>query len=472
MAGRVRGAWRCSLLVVLLAATACDAPARATAVAPPNIVVVLTDDQPVRTLQLMQHVQALRSTGVTFHRAIVTNPLCCPSRASILTGLYSHATGVYTNGDHADASIGGYQAFAANGNLTRTVAVALDEAGYRTGLFGKFLNHYGPTDPIPPGWDEFHAFVDPNGAYYDYDAVHSRAGRATDYRSYGSDPAEYSTTVFGRRALRFLRAQEAATPFFMLFTPFAPHGPRKPAPRDVDVSAPSDFRSPAWNERDVSDKPPYIRGLAPIRRDLSAHWDHQYGSLESVDRWLGRFRAALRDRHLLGRTVFVFLSDNGFTWGDHRWNFKRAPYERSIRVPFVISGPGIPHRGIGTPVSNVDLAPTLLDLAGVSAGPFDGRSLLPLFTGDAFGRTAILLEHGRDAGHEVPSYCGLRTPRWKYVAYADGFEELYDLERDPDELRNVAGRRASRVERLREQTRQRCDPLPPGFPVGFWGALG
>lgn len=459
-----------SLVALLVLVAGLFGAAPAVAVPPPNIVVILTDDQPVRTLQLMEHVQALRSRGVTFHDAVASNALCCPSRATILTGLYSHSTGVYTNGD-ADEAIGGYRAFEENGNLDRTIAVSLDGAGYRTGLFGKFLNHYTRDDPVPPGWDQFHAIVGTNGRYYGYEAVHAWAGGPVNHRSYGFDPADYSTSVFGRRALRFLHGQDATTPFFLFFAPFAPHGPRTPAVRDADVTAPGDYRTLAWNEADVSDKPPYIRTLPPISRDLSDPWDSQYGSLESVDRWLGRFRTELADRRLLSRTVFVFLSDNGFTWGDHRFNYKRAPYERSIGVPFVLSGPGIPHRGIRTVVANVDLAPTLLDLAGVAAGPFDGRSLVPLFDGGSLGRRAVLLEHARDPEHGIPSYCGLRTPRWKYVAYAGGFEEVYDLRRDPNELRNRAGPGMWHIDELRQETRRRCDPLPPGFPDGFWDAL-
>jgi arylsulfatase A-like enzyme len=443
----------------------------AAATRPPNIVVILTDDQPVNTLQRMPNVQRLQAGGVTFTRAIITDPLCCPSRATILTGLFAHSTGVYTNGDAGDTAIGGHAAFEANGNETRTIATYLDAAGYRTGLFGKYMNRYFASDDIPPGWDRFHAFVGANANYYDYQAVHFTAGSGRTLRRYGSDRADYSTDVFGRRAFRFLRAQDGAAPFFVLYAPYAPHGPIVPAAVDRDVTAPGSYRTPAWNERDVSDKPAYIRSQDPITADLAARWDRTYGTLASVDRWLGRFRNALAARGLLRSTVFLFLSDNGFTWGDHRWNSKRAPYERSIRVPFVMSGPGIPHRSIGTLVSNVDVTPTLLAMAGVPAGPFDGKSLVRLFAGGSLARGSILLEHANLVSG-VPSYCGSRTRRWKYVVYRSGFEELYDLANDPDELRNAARRRPALVRSFRESLASRCSPLPPGFPVDFWSRFG
>jgi arylsulfatase A-like enzyme len=166
---------------------------------------------------------------------------------------------------------------------------------------------------------------------------------------------------------------------------------------------------------------------------------------------------------VLDNTVLVFLSDNGFEWGDHRLTFKGYPYERSIAVPLIIAGPGVHHgvnRGLA---SNLDIAPTIADLTGVvPPGPFDGTSLVPALTGTGPVPTkSVLLEHL--SMRLAPSYCGLRTRRWKYVAYRGGADELYDLRRDPSELRNLVDVRPLVRKRLRAQTLEACDPLPPDW---------
>jgi len=256
-------------------------------------------------------------------------------------------------------------------------------------------------------------------------------------------------------------------PFFLAFTPYARDGPPIPAPRDLGVRAPVSFRSPAYNERDVRDKPRYVRRtplLSPRRRaGLADKWDKTYGTLRSVDRWVHRFSRAL-PRGVRRRTVFIFMSDNGFTWADHRLTWKSYPYERSVRVPLIVAGPGIAHRRTNLVVENADITPTILQLAGLSGtgGPYDGRSLVPVLrrTG-TISRTAVLLEHR--TMHDVPSYCGVRTARWKYILYRNGFEELYELARDPWELHNVA-RSKPRVRRtLRHKALALCQPRPPDW---------
>jgi N-acetylglucosamine-6-sulfatase len=171
----------------------------------------------------------------------------------------------------------------------------------------------------------------------------------------------------------------------------------------------------------------------------------------------------------LDNTYFVYLSDNGQAWGDHRWSYKVVPYERSIKVPFVISGPQALEQRVGRVVSNIDLAPTILDLAGVAPQPSDGLSLDPLLRGTgSIRRSGVLLEHKLYVSrHSVPSYCGFRTAGWMFARYASrGIfeEELYDLRDDPHELENIASSDASRATALREATYAAgCDPsiVPP-----------
>jgi len=450
----------------------------------PNVIVILTDDQTMDTLQLMPNVRALARRGMTFDNAFISNPLCCPSRAAILTGLTSGHTGVWTNGDH-DRRWGGWPSFRHNAlnedgssfdegnNEARTVAVALSDAGYRTGLYGKYLNHYEVPEedvapPIPPGWTNWFSFVGKNGSYYDY-----TISDQTQLERYGSAPRDYSTDVLGRAATRFLQSpdiQDGSRPFFLYFAPYAPHGNMVPGPRDRDVRAPIPFTSPAFNERDVSDKPPVVRNA----RQLGAHqvlrltkaWNRVYGTLVDVDRWVGRVQRAL-PAPVLADTDIIFLSDNGNEWGDHRLTFKGYPYERSIAVPLIIAGPGVDHGVNHGLASNLDIAPTIVDLTGVvPPGSFDGTSLAPALAGTGpIPTKGILLEHL--SMRLAPSYCGLRTARWKYIAYRGGAEELYDLRRDPSELRNIADARRAIRDRMRARTFAACDPLPPDWSTSI-----
>jgi arylsulfatase A-like enzyme len=475
---------------IAMAATACTSPGSAvpsptrttatTDTAQPNVIVIVTDDQTAGTLQLMPNVQALARRGVSFRHAFVSNPLCCPSRASILTGLTSGHTGVWTNGDH-DRRWGGWSSFRHNGlnddgaafegtgdNAQRTIALALQRAGYRTGLFGKYLNQYqlpgGGVPPVPAGWSDWLSFVGKNGDYYDYEM-----SDGTELRRYGSAPRDYSTDVIGRAARTFLRSpnvQDGTTPFFLYLTPFAPHGSMVVGPRDRHVRAPMPFESLAFNEPDVSDKPPFVRSTKQITAArhvrLTKAWDRVYGTLRDVDRWVGRLQRTLPP-DVRDRTIVVFTSDNGFAWGDHRLTFKGYPYERSIAVPLIIAGPGVIHGTNDSIVSNLDIAPTLYELTGLAPPePLDGVSLVPALRAPARVRTGgVLLEHL--SMRLAPSYCGLRTARWKYVTYRGGADELYDLRRDPYELTNIASERPLVREDMRARTLALCDPLPPDW---------
>ena len=440
------------------------APATAAA-RKPDIVLILTDDMRVDMLWAMPTVQSeLVAKGIEFTNGYVSNPLCCPSRASILTGRYSHGNGVYTN--HPKQPYGGFPAF----RDRSTVATWLHAGGYRTGLFGKYLNGYSGTY-VPPGWDKWFVTYD-NGAFYDYTASADGV-----LRTFGSDPADYGTDVLARRVTDFIRSTDPARPLFAYFAPHAPHGPATPAPGDEKAfSDLPRWRPPSYDEANVSDKPAYIQKRDLLAETYAAGVDRfrlsQYRSLLAVDRAVSEILDTLEKTGRLSNAVIVFTSDNGFLWGEHRWRSKVVPYEESIRVPFVVRADSMiaSPRSDGHLVLNVDLAPTFAQLAGVGAPGAEGRSLLPLLSSPTVPwRTDFLLEHLERGPRGVPTYCGVHSQQFVYVNYGTGEEELYDLVRDPHQLSNKARQDAYRDVRreMRHRLVELCDPLPPGFAFSF-----
>lgn len=433
----------------------------------PNVILIVTDDQRADSISVMPAVNRLiGDRGVRFSNAVVSNPFCCPSRATILTGLYSHSTGVYSN----QGGAGGWATFAASGAERSTIATALHRAGYRTGLFGKYLNGYdaAPAGYVPPGWDRWFTFFGANGAYFDYEAVDNESGLET----YGSDPSDYSTDVIAGKAVDFIRTSPVDQPFFLMVTPYGPHDPWTPAPRHQHAfdDAPVDL-GPAFSE-DVSDKPPHIRARRPSRpAEMRARTRAEWETLRSVDEMVARLFAELARTRRVGETLFLFLSDHGLANGQHRWQHKLTPYEESIHIPMLVRyDEGRTQRGATSPalIGNVDVAPTILDFTGASLPNMEGTSFRPVLTGSRSGvRSMLLLEHAGDGddGGTVPPYCGLRTSRYTYARYVDGFEELYDLAADPYQLENVArsAAYADVAARLDAEVRARCEPAPPGF---------
>ncbi len=404
----------------------------------PNIVLILTDDQTADSLPheppVMPFLQArIEDPGdhwVAFASAFVNTPLCCPSRASLLTGRYSHETGVRTNLDGAALDEGD------------VLPVWLHRSGYRTAMIGKYLNEY-PFDglpSVPPGWDEWLAKRQgaQSSAYYDY-AVVNRGATAR----HGTLAADYSTDVFADAAVDFIRTAPPTHPFFLLVAPTAPHRPWTPAPRDAGAYASMPVAVPAnVGEPDVSDKPGWVGALPPMTPERVAQLREirrrAYETLRAVDRLVARVLGALEARGLLDRTVVFFLTDNGMSLGEHRWVGKTCPYEECVRTPLVVRYPSATARVDDHLVSNVDLAPTIAELAAVDPGrPFDGMSLVPLLEGYGDGwREAVLLEYAGDV--HVPAWWGLRTERFALIEYVTGERELYDLSSDPLQLWNRA----------------------------------
>ena len=474
--GSLRKALLVAAAACVLAATSISAPGGGPARAAderPNVVLIVTDDQRLEMLSAMPNVRRmLVDKGVTFENAFAVNPLCCPSRATILTGRYSHSTGVYTNGPPLGTKEdGGFWAF----EDESTVATWLDDAGYRTALVGKYLNGYrrDVATYVPPGWDHWVGQFDRpatraiDGSYYTYSL--SVNGEVKDF---GTDPSDYGTDVLGRHAARFIRSTGA--PLFLYFTPFAPHTPAIPAPRHRDAFGDLPRSRPtSFNELDVSDKPAWVRRLSPLTRDERRAIDVQrlrmYRTLLAVDDAVARIVRALRDTERLHDTLIVFMSDNGYMLGEHRRTKKRDPYEESIRVPLVMRYDDATDGAMTDEhlVGNVDIAPTIADVTGVPTPGFEGASVAPfLYSAPVQWREELLLEHKHEA--VVPTYCGIRSERYAYVAYETGDvddEELYDLELDPFQLDNRAGdpAQAERVAHFRARVRLLCDPAPEGW---------
>ncbi|WP_367047993.1 sulfatase [Streptomyces sp. Je 1-332] len=423
----------------------------------PNIVYVLTDDLSSNLVQYMPHVRKMQEEGASLSNFFVTDSLCCPSRSTILTGDFPHNTGVFTNtGDD-----GGYGAFMKNGNEKRCYAPKMQDAGYRTGFMGKYLNGYQPAEKkngskgyVPPGWDEW--AVAGNG-YPEFDYDLNENGTV---RHYGKDPEDYLTDVISDKAGSFIDASaKEQKPFMLQLSPFTPHGPATPAPRDADsyphLKAP---RTEAY-DRATEDAPQWQRELAPLtekeQRKIDQNFAKRVRSVQAIDTMIGRLQEQLKAKGMADNTYFMFSSDNGFHMGEHRLRpGKQTAYDTDIKVPMTVTGPGVP---AGTEVDaltqNTDLNPTFLDLAGVTPdADTDGQSFADLLRGKSAedGREAVLIEHRRsaskkhdpDAGPEKagnpPTYEAIRTPDELYVEYATGEREYYDLKADPLQLKNTA----------------------------------
>jgi arylsulfatase A-like enzyme len=443
------------------------APARPPSPAPerPNIVLIVTDDQDTRSLDAMPAVRArIGQEGIAFENAFVSESLCCPSRATLLTGLYAHNHGVRSNVPPA----GGFPAF--RSREPSTLATWLQKAGYRTALLGKYLNGYpapGEERHVPPGWDEWQAVFSSRGSDNYFDYTINENGTLVEY---GHAAADYSTDVLAERAVRLLeRPAFGDGPFFMLVTPTAPHSSATAAPRHEGLFVGLEMpRGPSFDEEDVSDKPAYVKGQERVGKreleQLERRFRRRRRTLVAVDEMVERIVSTLEARGLLQRTFVLFTSDNGWFDGEHRFvRGKAAPYDESTRVPLLVRGPGVP-RGARREhlVVNVDLAPTLADMAGARpGGDVDGRSLLPLLTSSpppaSSWRQDLLLEYWPlDPEEGIPGFVGLRSARRLYVEYATGEKELYDLPEDPFQLDNVYGKTDKA---LREQLAQRLARL-------------
>jgi N-acetylglucosamine-6-sulfatase len=401
-----------------------------------NVVVILSDDERSDGTPVMKNVKKLLAAhGVTFTDMHVTTSICAPSRASILTGQYSHHTGVVQNFDKRPFT-----------EQSDDLPVWLHNAGYQTALVGKYLNSQTGLSKtgIAPGWDDWQVMVsDPMEAYYNY-TINDNGHLAR----YGSKPSDYSTTVLAHKAVQFIH--RARHPFFLYFAPVAPHLPAIPDKRDqgkLENIAP--LHDPAFNQRNVSKEPWRYWHKDMLSAAAELYINHvrirQEESLLALDRSVRSVVRALKARHELKRTVIVYTSDNGFLWGEHRLGGKIWPFQESTHVPLIIRAPWTTTaRRNSQPVLNIDLASTIAELTGVTPGlPQDGRSLVPFLRGQQVPwRHAFLEEYlGKDLLHKggPPPYVAVQTKRNLYVQYKNGWRELYDLKKDPWELNNLSG---------------------------------
>jgi N-acetylglucosamine-6-sulfatase len=417
----------------------------------PNVILISTDDQNQTDMFVMSITLALLGGGgTTFENSYVTYPLCCPSRATQITGQYAHNHGVTTT-----ELPNGYNGL----DHSNTLAVWLKRAKYRTAMVGKYLNGYGINDSlpepvsdareIPPGWAEWYGLT--GGT--DQKRYNFKLNENGKVRRYGKGARNYVTDVLSSKVNELLKRWTIRPkPFFLYFNPTAPHGEQgtpffstrdpQPAPRHLgrlgEISAP---RTPNFDEANVGDKPKLIKDLPKLTDTQIADLDRRYrGRLESllaVDEEVKRIVNLVRKYGDKRNTFFIFTSDNGVQLGSHRIIFKDYLYEESERVPLIIRGPGIP-AGVTRSqlVSNVDLAPTILDITNVQPGrTVDGMSLLPLAGDPGAGANRDLLFEVFDFG----GIFGIRRGPWKLNEYANGDRELYNLNDDPYELRSVDG---------------------------------
>ena len=415
----------------------------------PNFVFVLTDDLSSNLLQYMPNVQRLMRRGTSFSNYYVVDSLCCPSRTSIFTGEYPHDTGVYTN----HRPDGGIWGFDGHRDAKRSFAYALQRKGYQTALLGKYLNGYATREGPAQGWSEWD--VAGSSGYAEYNYTLNQDGLPVKY---GSQPADYLTTVLGKRADDIV--DSTRRPFMLELATYAPHLPSTPAPRDAHsfagVTAPRD----ADYDRIPTNAPTWLRKLPPLSPSDEAGIDSVFRkrvqSVQEVDRAVGNLEHQLRAKGELDNTYFVFSSDNGYHMGQYRLlPGKQTAFDTDVRVPLIVAGPGVPHgRTVSAMTSSIDLAPTFADLAGVKlGGDPDGVSLAGLWHGQSapadWQRSILIEHHGPDFDRNdpdiqtvrygnPPTYEAIRTTTALYVEYHDGEREYYDLTTDPLEHDNLA----------------------------------
>ncbi len=468
---------------------------------PTNVIFILTDDQTAGELAVMPNTQALiGSQGATFRRAYASYPLCCPSRATLLSGQYMHNHGIRGN----LPPFGGWENF--KPHEPDALPVWTKDSGYYNIQIGKYMNGYGPTAsdpaPVPDGWDEWYGKVSEPSVYFNYNLLEKTGpSDGPEVKFYGGGPSDYQTDVLGQKAREFIDGLDGSQEPFMMNLWFnAPHGPFEPAPRHLFTLAGTGLpKVPGFNEKNISDKPRWLQKQARkrfgkgLKRTITSERLRRVEQLLSVDEAVRRLFDSLTEAGILDDTYVIFASDNGFFRGEHRIvGGKYLPYDPSSKVPLLIRGPGIPAGTVSDElVSLTDLPETILEIAGSPDPSLDGRSLLPYAQNPA-ARSArpILLEAdtgpgrgnaGPDAassaslahtavakarlagrkgvknldqekdpikslksaanGNFAPAYKAIRTDRYLYVLYANGQTELYDMLYDPAQLRSLAADR-------------------------------
>jgi arylsulfatase A-like enzyme len=469
------------VLVLAGSSTACGGDG-GDAGGPGNVVVILTDDQTLASLQEMDQTLALLGAeGTTFDTAIATLPLCCPARATLLTGQLAHNHGVEQN----VPPLGGVRAF----DPRETLAVWLQEAGYQTSHVGKYLNGYAEGIPasVPPGWDRWFGLIDPTT--YRYTGFSAFDG--TTVQTFPDDPASYQTTVLADRAVAEVEAFVAEDePFYLEVATLGPHAaqpegldagrifadlagaverilPYAPGEEQqvAELTAP---RTPNVLESDLATKPAWVQQISAttdalvealgVQDQAGALLDEYYrryiSNVLALDDAVARIVGALEAQGVLDDTLVLFTSDNGMLFGEHGLLLRKVVgYEESIRVPLLVRGAGFDAGAhVAAPVGNVDVAGTVLEWTGAEPSlPQDGRSLLAATeASDATEGRVVPVSGTPDGNAGAPAYRGVRTQRWAYLEHETGERELYDVLTDPYQLANLAAdpNHAPVVERL------------------------
>jgi arylsulfatase A-like enzyme len=416
----------CAALCVALTAALPQAtkPSHARGARRPNILVIVTDDQRADgTLNVMPQTRYwFKRKGTTFTNAHATTPWCCPSRASIFSGQYVHNHGVFDN------SLAGAL------DQRSTFQRYFQRSGYNTGIAGKFLNLWN-LDRDPPFWDRWAISA---GGYVDFEVNEDGVGKLID---------TYSTRYFSDRAIEYLTSfdERDRRPWLLYVAPFAPHSPFDPEPIYESAPVPPWSGNPAVFEKSRRDKPAFPRREITIEQALAMR-EAQLRTLMSVDDMVGdifRRLVALNERR---RTLAIFVSDNGYLWGEHSLYGKLTPYTQSTRIPLLMRWPaGGVGRGLADSrlTANIDIAPTILEAAKIEPDPeypLDGRSLRA-----PGSRNRLLLEFFGNPEAMVPAWGSLRTPSSQYTEYdfeEGAFLEYYNLREDPWQLRNLLGDRS------------------------------
>ncbi len=457
------------------AGTSMTAPRLAGSADRPNIVLISADDMRADDIKFMPRTRKLLGqAGVTFTNALSNNPLCCPARATLLTGQYSHNNGIKGN----EYPFGGHKAFWKSGAEHETLPVWLRRTGYNTGFIGKYLNHYGSMDPteyaegpryIPPGWNDWHASVGKVMAYYcptlnDDGKLHRYAGK-------------YQTDLYTHISKRLIaKYSRSKKPFFLWESHLSPHlghgpngknycqgGPALPTPpakRHEGMFAGMPLpASPASNEADMSDKGVFMRDRPKLdlKHQKLVH-EGRLEALQSLDESVADTVLSLKKHGLLGKTMIMFISDNGWLLGEHRAEKKILPYEESLTVPMLIRGPGLP-AGVRRhqPVGLVDITATAVEASGAVPMRYQDGASVPGFldgvslTGMArdpkvHARRVMPIEAGPLSGQKRFNattrpwlYQGVRSQRFSYIGWLmndSTDEEFYNLHKDPFQLRS------------------------------------
>ena len=411
-------------------ASADDSHTRAKSARPradrPNVLIIVTDDQRPDMMQFMPSTNSLfRRKGVRFSRAFATTPLCCPFRASLMTGQYAHNSGIRRQADVMKL------------RHQHTMQRYLQDAGYTTALFGKYLNNW-PIESPPPYFSHFAM-----GTGY----------RDRQFNVEGSLKTipKYVPSYLGRRATRLLDEleQDDDRPWFMMLTPSTPHLPSTPPDRYEDVRLPRWEGNPATSEEDLTDKPPmlypnnsWVGVEAKPRRAL---YDKFARSLLGADDVVAKVMETLRRLDENSDTLAFFMSDNGYLMGEHGLKLKRLGYPNSMEVPLYMRGPKRFVDGVDRDklAANIDVLPTVLaatNLKPVEGHVLDGR---PLQGGSR--RSRLLIEHFADDRRAVPTWASLVTEQEQYTEYyavdehTITFREYYDIVTDPWRLTNTLG---------------------------------